>query len=160
MAGARTDRGPAALHPEPDSMTTSQNDGAWHDRLSSDSKVLAEQLTDAQDTAVKRILDTADESGDVDFLVVYGSVSRGEQHPGSDLDVYYETDEASAAREEADPTADEHVFAAASGSLVEALRCGDEMAFEMVSDALVVHDDGAFRSTVVAAEQEHLEPAS
>jgi predicted nucleotidyltransferase len=133
-----------------------RSDEAWGVRLRQDVQMLEEQLTDSQGTAVRLIVDT----GEVDFVVVYGSVSRGEQRDGSDLDVYYETGLANAEREDADPSSSEHVFAAASGSLVEALRRGDEMAFDIVSDALVVHDEGPFRSMMIAAEQEKLEPAA
>jgi predicted nucleotidyltransferase len=90
---------------------------------------------------------------------VYGSVSRGEQRADSDLDVYYETRDEAVELEETDPDARAHVFGARSGALLESLRRGDEMAFAIVSDAVVVYDDGTFGSIVEAARRERLEPA-
>lgn len=91
---------------------------------------------------------------------MYGLLSRGEQCAGSDLDIHYETRDEAVELEEADPESKWHVFGAASGALLESLRGGDEMAFAIVSDALVVYDEGAFQSLVVAADEERLEPAT
>lgn len=90
---------------------------------------------------------------------MYGSVSRGEERADSDLDVYYETRDEGVELEETDPDARAHVFGARSGSLLESLRRGDEMAFAILSDAVVVYDDGTFSSIVEAARRERLEPA-
>ena len=90
---------------------------------------------------------------------MYGSVSRGEERADSDLDVYYETRDEGVELEETDPDARAHVFGVRSGSLLESLRRGDEMAFSIVSDAVVVYDDGTFSSIVEAARRERLEPA-
>jgi predicted nucleotidyltransferase len=116
-------------------------------------------LTPTQDSDLRGVLDDAAEGGQLAFLVVYGSVSRGEQRADSDLDVYYETWDEAVELEEADPDARAHVFGARSGALLESLRRGDEMAFAIVSDAVVVYDDGTFRSIVAAARRERLEPA-
>lgn len=76
------------------------------------------------------------------------------------MDIHYETRDEAVELEEADPESKWHVFGAASGALLESLRGGDEMAFAIVSDALVVYDEGAFQSLVVAADEERLEPAT
>lgn len=116
-------------------------------------------LSATQDADLHGIVDHAAESGQLEFLVVYGSVSRGEQRADSDLDVYYETRDEAVDLEVTDPDARAHVFGARSGALLESLRRGDEMAFAIVADAVVVYDDGTFRSIVAAAQRERLEPA-
>ena len=140
-------------------MSVSENADVWSDRLCEDRAILQARLSPAQDAAVRRILDGALAGGQLDFLVVYGSVSRGEQRADSDLDVYYETRDEAVELEETDPESRWHVFGAPSGALLESLRRGDEMAFAIVSDALVVYDDGAFQLLVIAADEERLEPA-
>jgi len=52
-----------------------------------------------------------------------------------------------------------HVFGAASGALLESVRRGDEMAFDVVSDALVVYDGGSFRALLIAIDEEQLGPS-
>jgi hypothetical protein len=61
------------------------------------------------------------------------------------------------ADQRADPDSRWHVFGVASGALLESLRRGDEMAFDILSDALVAYDDGLFRELVVAVDEEQLE---
>jgi hypothetical protein len=117
-------------------------------------------FTPAQDADIRAVLDDAAASGKLAFLIVYGSVSRGEERADSDLDVYYETRDEAVELEETDPDAQAHVFGARSGALLESLRRGDEMAFAIVSDAVVVYDDGTFRSVVAAARRERLEPVA
>jgi hypothetical protein len=139
-------------------MILSENAEVWSDRLREDRAILQAQLSPAQDAAVRRILESRLAGGQLEFLVVYGSVSRGEQRAGSGLDIYYETRDEAVELEEADPESKWHVFGAASGALLKSLRVGDEMAFAIVSDALIVYDEGAFQALVVAADQERLEP--
>jgi len=141
-------------------MSVLDNASVWSDRLREDQAILQAQLSPAQDVAVRRILDGVLAGGQLEFLVVYGSVSRGEQRAGSDLDIYYETRDEAVELEEADPESRWHVFGAASGALLGSLRLGDEMAFAIVSDALVVYDEGAFQALVVAADEERLEPTT
>jgi hypothetical protein len=43
--------------------------------------------------------------------------------------------------------------------LLESVRRGDRMAFDIVSDALVVYDEGLFRALVVAVDEEQLAAA-
>jgi hypothetical protein len=141
-------------------MSDSDEASVWIDRLREDRMILEAQLSPEQDAAVRRILESKLAGGQLEFLVVYGSVSRGEQRPGSDLDIYYETRDDAVEFQEADPESRWHVFGTASGALLASLRLGDEMAFAIVSDALVVYDDGAFRSLIAAADEERLKPAS
>src|SRR4051795_175814 len=74
-----------------DPISQWRNDGIWDDRLREDAAILEAQMSRAQDGAVRRIVGTKERGGELEFMVVYGSVSRGEQLPESDLDVYYET---------------------------------------------------------------------
>jgi predicted nucleotidyltransferase len=129
------------------------------DRPRLDSAALDARLSDRQAEAIRRIVETTDDGGQLEFLVVYGSVSRGEQSPGSDLDVYYETSDLAVDLEQADPESRWHVFGASSGALLANLRLGDGFAFELLADALVVYDDGHFRDLLVAVSEEKLKPA-
>jgi hypothetical protein len=132
----------------------------WIDHLREGRAILEAQLSDAQAAAVRAIVEGTDGTGKLEFLVVYGSVSRGEQRADSDLDIYYETRDLAVNLEQADPDSRWHVFGAPSGALLESLRRGDAMAFDIVSDALVVYDEGPFRALVDAAEEEQLQPES
>jgi predicted nucleotidyltransferase len=134
-----------------------RNNEVWSDRLREDRAILEAQLSDAQAAAIRRIVDGTDGGGELEFLVVYGSVSRGEQRADSDLDIYYETRDLAVELEHADPESRWHVFGVPAGSLLESLRRGDEMAFDIVADALVVYDDRLFRELVVAVDEERLE---
>jgi hypothetical protein len=144
--------------PERERMSLWRNEEIWSDRLREDRAILEAQLSDAQERAVRAIVEGTDSTGKLDFLVVYGSVSRGEQRADSDLDIYYETRDLAVQHERADPDSSSHVFGAPSGALLESLRRGDEMAFDIVSDALVVYDDGPFRELVVAVDEDQLKP--
>jgi hypothetical protein len=137
-----------------------RNNEVWADRLREDRAILKAQLSEGQDEAIRRIVEGTDGGGKLEFLVVYGSVSRGEQRADSDLDIYYETRDLGVELERADPDSRWHVFGAPSGALLESLQRGDEMAFSIVADALVVYDDGLFRELVVAVDEEELKPAS
>jgi hypothetical protein len=136
-----------------------RNNEVWDDRLREDRAILQAQLSDAQDAAIREIVAGTDGGGQLEFLVVYGSVSRGEQRADSDLDIYYETRDLGVQFERADPESRWHVFGEQSGALVESLRGGDEMAFAIVSDALVVFDEGPFRELAIAVDEERLKPA-
>lgn len=132
-----------------------RNDDAWAARLREDEEMLEERLTAAQEEAIRRVVASTD---GLDFLVVYGSVSRGQQRADSDLDVYYETSDLTTELEAADPDSRWHVFGVPSGALLESLRRGDAFAFDLVTDALVVCDAGRFRDLVVALDDEQLRP--
>jgi hypothetical protein len=142
-----------------DRVSLWRNNDVWSDRLREDRAILEAQLSDAQDAAIREIVEGTDSAGKLEFLVVYGSVSRGEQRADSDLDIYYETRDLAVELERADPDSRWHVFGVPSGGLLESLRSGDEMAFAIVSDALVVFDDGLFRDLVIAVDEERLKPA-
>lgn len=137
-----------------------RNDDVWIDRLREDRAVLEAQLSEAQDAAIREIVEGTDSGGELEFLVVYGSVSRGDQRPDSDLDIYYETRNAYVELDRADPDSKWHVFGAPSGALLESLERGDEMAFDVVRDALIVYDDRLFRELIVAVDEEQLRPAA
>jgi predicted nucleotidyltransferase len=137
-----------------------RNDDVWIDRLREDRAVLEAQLSEPQDAAVRKIVDGTDSGGELEFLIVYGSVSRGDQRPDSDLDIYYETRNVYVELDRADPDSKWHVFGAPSGALLESLERGDEMAFDIVRDALIVYDEGLFRELIVAVDEEQLRPAA
>jgi hypothetical protein len=118
-----------------------RNEAAWSDRLREDRAILQAQLSDAQEKAIREIVESTDGEGKLEFLVVYGSVSRGEQRPDSDLDLYHETRDLAVEDQRADPRSRWHVFGVPSGALVESLRRGDEMAFDILADSLVVDVD-------------------
>ena len=153
---------PGSTHSEPferERISLWRNNDVWSDRLREDRAILQAQLSPAQAEAIRGIVESADGEGKLEFLVVYGSVSRGEQRADSDLDIYYETRELAAEIERADPDSRWHVFGVPSGALLESVRRGDEMAFGIVSDALVVFDDGLFRALLVAVDEEQLTQA-
>jgi hypothetical protein len=135
-----------------------RDDDGWSARLREDSAMLDAHLTEAQSEATSGIVASTLDGGHLDFLVVYGSVSRGEQYAGSDLDIYYETSDLTVELEAADPDSRWHVFGVPSGALLDNLRRGDQFAFDLVNDALVVVDDGRFRELVVAVDEEQLKP--
>jgi hypothetical protein len=145
--------------PEQSRSSRWRDEDDWSARLREDGAMLDARLTESQDGATRRIVASAADGGHLDFLVVYGSVSRGQQHAGSDLDIYYETSDLTMELEAADPDSRWHVFGAPSGALLDNLRRGDQFAFDLVTDALVVVDDGGFRELVVAVDVEQLKPA-
>jgi hypothetical protein len=155
VAPVGTDSEPA----EQQRISLWRNNEVWSDRLREDRAILQAQLSDAQDKAIRGIVERTDGGRKLEFLVVYGSVSRGEQRANSDLDIYYETRDLAVELERADPESRWHVFGVRSGALMESVRRGDEMAFGIVSDALIVFDDGLFRALVVAVDEEQLKPA-
>ncbi len=132
-----------------------RNDRDWAARLREDETTLEARTTTPQRDGIQRVIASAGD-GNLDFLVVYGSVSRGQQRADSDLDVYYETSQLEAEIAAADPDSRWHVFGAPSGALLASLRGGDRFAFDLTSDALVVRDSGRFRDLVVALDEEHL----
>ncbi|MEX2211868.1 MAG: nucleotidyltransferase domain-containing protein [Gaiellaceae bacterium] len=136
-----------------------RNNDVWSDRLREDRAILEAQLTEEQDQAIRHIVERRADGGELEFLVVYGSVSRGEQRPDSDLDIYYETRDADVDSRQANPDSPSHVFSAAAGALRESLESGDAMAFAIVSDALVVYDAGLFRDLCVAVDEGELKPS-
>jgi hypothetical protein len=136
-----------------------RSESEWAARLRTDEAMLHTRASAAQAAAIRRIVSVADD-GKLDFLVVYGSVSRGQQRVDSDLDVYYETSERSGEIGPADPESPWHVFGVAGGALLESLRDGDGFAFDLVADALVVCDHGPFRDVAIALDEERLSAAS
>lgn len=145
---------------EPYPRSRWRDDGDWAARLREDEAMLEARTTAPQRAAIERVIASTDDGGKLDFLVVYGSVSRGQQRADSDLDVYYETSELEAEIEAADPDSRWHVFGVPSGALLESLRRGDRFAFDLTRDALVVRDDGRFRDLVVALDEEQLSPTT
>jgi hypothetical protein len=105
---------------------------------------------------VREVVQIVDAQGALDFLVVFGSVGRGEQTEQSDLDMYYE------AHDLPEPyssnIAQWQVLAPPRAALLDALRAGQEFAFEVVRDGLIVADTGRFREVLIALDEEGLTP--
>jgi len=70
----------------------------------------------AQDAEVRDILARVSDDR-LAFLVVYGSMSRGDQRIDSDLDIYYETRDDAVELERTDPDSHAHVFGYTSSRL-------------------------------------------
>jgi hypothetical protein len=66
------------------------DDERWRTRLAADAERLAALLTEEDREVVDGAVAAADGDGGLDFLVVYGSVARGERRAESDLDIYFE----------------------------------------------------------------------
>ncbi len=105
---------------------------------------------------VRGVVQVADEQAALDFLVVYGSTGRGEQTEESDLDIYFEAHDL---REPYDrPHAEWQVLGRPAGALLGALREGQEFAFNVVRDGLILVDGGRYREVLLAVDEEGLEP--
>jgi hypothetical protein len=133
-----------------------REDRTWQRRIVRDRALLVERLDDAQLEFVRSVVPVADGGGQLDFLVVYGSAARGEQHEASDVDVYFEATDLPGPFNREDPNGHFHVFGVPRGSLLASLRHGDDLGLEIVRDAIVVVDTGQFREVLVAADEEGL----
>lgn len=87
---------------------------AWQARLAADVERLAALLTE-EDRGRRRGPRRSGDGG-LDFLVVYGSVARGERHVESDLDIYFEASDLAREFNRTDPNHCWHVFGLPSGA--------------------------------------------
>jgi len=134
----------------------SRNDRAWQQRLARDRRLLLERLDPEQLEVVRGVQQIADEQSALEFLVVFGSVARGEQGPASDIDIYYEARDLPEPFNRIDPDHRFQVFGMPSGALLAALRNGQPFSFDVIRDALVVADAGRFREALIAVDEEDL----
>jgi Polymerase beta, Nucleotidyltransferase len=133
-----------------------RNDRLWQARVQRDRQLLRERLTDEQMRVVREVIQVADKQGALEFLVVFGSVGRGEQTEESDLDMYYE------AQDLGEPYSRKvgqwQVLALPPCALLDALRAGQEFAFSVVRDGLIVADGGRYREVLIALDEDGLTP--
>jgi hypothetical protein len=131
---------------------------AWQARLAADVERLAALLTE-EDRGRRRGPRRSGDGG-LDFLVVYGSVARGERHVESDLDIYFEASDLAREFNRTDPNHCWHVFGLPSGALLDNLRLSRQFAFDLIESAIVVTDRGPLREALVAVDVEGLTPTA
>jgi hypothetical protein len=138
------------------------DDERWRTRLAADAERLAALLTEEDREVVDGAVAAADGDGDggLDFLVVYGSVARGERRAESDLDIYFEASDLPREFNRTDPNRRWHVFGLPSPALLDNLRGRRQFAFDLIESALVVTDRGLFRAALIAVDVEGLTPAA
>lgn len=122
-----------------------RNDRTWQQRVARDRRLIQERLNDDQLTVVRAVAEIADSQGGLDFVVVFGSVARGDHDDESDLDIYFEASDLPRPYDVPHPDFPEYqVLGLPSGGLVGALRDGQEFAFNAFAT-------DSYRSTTVAA---------
>jgi len=135
-----------------------RDDAAWQARLERDREAVDARLNDEQ----REVLDGVTASlgaGDADdvlaltFMVVFGSYARGDHGAESDLDVYFEAESLPAPLNRADTARHYQVFGMPSEALADELRDGREFGMSVVAEALVVHDNGAFRRLLIFVDE-------
>lgn len=131
---------------------------AWQERLGSDRVALDERLDNEQREVLGGVSESlgAGDAGDVlelTFLVVFGSYARGDQGAHSDLDIYFEAENLPKPLNRVDAARHYQVFGMPSGALADELREGREFGQRVVADALVAHDNGAFRRLLIHVDE-------
>jgi hypothetical protein len=133
-----------------------RDDRTWQRRLIRDRARLLERLDEVQLEFVRGMVGVADGGGALDFLLVYGSAARGQASEESDVDVYFEAGVLPEPFNREDPNGFFHAFGVPRGSLLGAVRQGDEASLEIVRDAIVVSDTERFRQVLIAVDEEGL----
>jgi hypothetical protein len=134
-----------------------RDDRTWQQRVARDRELLRERLSEDQMTVVRGVVEAADPQGALDFVVVFGSVARGDHVDESDLDIYFEAGDLNAPYDIPHPLFPEYqVLGLPQGGLLDALRAGQEFAFNVVRDGLVHVDNGRFREALITVEDEGL----
>jgi predicted nucleotidyltransferase len=143
----------------PDGRSAWRDDRSWQRRVARDRQLLGERLNDDQMTVVRGVVEAADAQGVLDFVVVFGSVARGDHDDESDLDIYFETGDLNAPYAIPHPDFPEYeILGLPRSGLVDALRGGQEFAFNVVRDGLIHVDNGRYRDVLVAVDEEGLAP--
>lgn len=139
-----------------------RDEARWQERLEADRRAVGERLSADQREVLQGVAEAvgADDPSDVvalDFLVVFGSYARGDQRPGSDLDIYFEAANLREPFNRVDQNRHYQVFGMPRWALLDELRGGREFGRGVVRDALVVHDQGRLREILVAREEGEFE---
>lgn len=135
-----------------------RDDATWQARLERDREAVDARLNDEQREVLDGVtaLLGAGDAGDVlalTFIVVFGSYVRGDQGADSDLDIYFEAENLPEPLNRVDAARHYQVFGIPSGALADELRGGREFGASVVADALVVHDNGAFRRLLIFVDE-------
>jgi hypothetical protein len=134
-----------------------RNDRTWQQRAVRDRRLIAERLDDDQIAVVRGVAAAADAQGALDFVVVFGSVARGDHNDDSDLDVFFEATDLPQPYARPHPQFPEYeVLGFPAGALLGALRAGQEFAFNIIRDGLVHVDNGRYREALIAVDEEGL----
>jgi hypothetical protein len=136
-----------------------RDDSAWQARLAHDGETINERLNDEQREVLDGVTASvgAGDAGDVlalTFMIVFGSYARGDQTAQSDLDIYFEAENLPEPFNRVDAACHYQVFGMPSGALADELRQGSEFGQGVVADALVIHDNGAFRRLLIFVDEE------
>jgi Nucleotidyltransferase domain len=135
-----------------------RDDAAWQARLAHDAEAIDERLSDEQREVIDGVSQSlgVGDAGDVlalTFMVVFGSYARGANGAESDLDVYFEAENLPEPMNRVDAADHYQVFGMPSGALADELREGREFGASVTADALVVHDNGAFRRLLIFVDE-------
>jgi hypothetical protein len=140
-----------------DSASTWGDDRVWQQRVARDRRLLQERLTDDQMAVVRGVAEIADSQHSLDFVVVFGSVARGDHDDDSDLDIFFEAHDLNAPYATPHPDFPQYeVLGLPAGGLLGALRDGQEFAANIIRDGLVHVDTGRYREVLITADEEGL----
>jgi predicted nucleotidyltransferase len=125
-----------------------RNSDRWRERLESDQRVLRERLEAHQIEALDQAVDAVAKGDDLTlaFLIVFGSVAKGQTHEYSDLDLYAEMNTPDIRRVNIGGF---DAMLAPNGTLRGGVNLGFEMSIDVARTALIWHDDGSFRDVLV-----------
>lgn len=138
----------------PNGRSPWRNDRTWQQRVARDRRLLRDRLDDDKMTVVRGVVAAADSQGALDFVVVFGSVARGDHNDESDLDIYFEAGDLNAPYDSPHP--EYQVLGLPRDGLLDALRAGQEFAFNVVRDGLVHIDSGRYRAALITVDEEGL----
>jgi hypothetical protein len=143
----------------PDGRSAWRDDRTWQQRVARDRELLRERLDDDQMTVVRGVVEAADTQGALGFVVVFGSVARGDHDDESDLDIYFEAGDLNAPYDIPHPDFPEYqILGLPRRGLLDALHAGQDFAFNVVRDGLIHVDNGRYRDVLVAVDEEGLAP--
>lgn len=131
-----------------------RDDEAWAARLERDQATLRETLSEEQIEALDMVVRefAADDQIKLSFVVVFGSQATGEAHEESDLDIYAEAN-VPKARGFSIPRAVDFLINP-NGTLITGADLGFEMNSDVIRQARIWHDGGAFRDLLVGRDED------